>query len=113
MRGAVAFVEANSRPDEEIIVNSPLLYFPALYHLNNRMTCKLYSDGKPFAHYRGAPLITDRDLIFDQQMNQMEQRRVWIISGGWADTEIPLPIHWRLETRKAFPEVFAFQEIGR
>ncbi len=104
MRAAVAFIEANRRPNEPIIVSGPLLYFPALYYLRDRSACHVYSDGVPFPHHLGGPVAINEDLIFDDQLEKIGPGRVWMIydSGGR-----PSPTSWKVKIQRTFAEPFA------
>ncbi len=103
MGAAAAYIESSRQPDEQVIVSTSGLYFPAIYYFRDRLPCRLYSDGSPVAHFHGGPIVVSRDLIPDERLSEIDAGRVWVICRP-AAVDIPIPAHWRLEDEKIFLE---------
>jgi mannosyltransferase len=100
-KAAIAFIEANRHPNEEVIVASPLMYFPATYYFKDRAKCHLFSNGTPFLHFAGGAFAISDDLILADQIDKLGPGRVWVVHGGWwAQGPIPIPARWLLEQRE-------------
>jgi mannosyltransferase len=111
VRAAVAFIEANGRADEQVIICSPMYYFPASYYFADRTRCHVFSDGAPLAYFAGGPFVTNDDLMFDEEINKLGPGRVWLIRGGWSPAALTIPPRWQLSRRESFQGVPGFEGV--
>lgn len=109
-RAAIAYLTQHRRPDENVIVCSPLLYFSILHHAPNRTGLSVYSNGRGIVHYEGAAVMRPEDLMLDEQLKALAARRVWVLDmTGWGTREVPVPAHWSLVDEHRYPEVLGVQ----
>ncbi len=105
MRAAVEYIKTHRSATEPVIVSSSFLFFPALYYAQNDMPCRVYSDGTPFPHHLGGPVIIDSDIISSSELRQLNARRVWVICHD-VPPSFSIPESWKLKDQKTFAEPF-------
>lgn len=108
-RAAAEFVEAG-RPGQPVVVSSPPIYLPVLYHLRDRGSCRLYDDGvSPRLNFSGAAVIGPWELLDRDEIARLEVGRVWVVNfhaGNWGAHIVPVPSQWRVVQLRRFPEVY-------
>jgi len=108
---AAAYIDSKRNPGEPVIACSPLLMFPTLFHSRNREGWYVYSDRPEVPYYAGGSMLTDKEILFDQDMDWVQAKRAWMIttSGGWARWGLYIPPAWTKANEERFREVYAFQ----
>jgi mannosyltransferase len=108
-RGAAEFISRQRRPDEPVVVCSPLIYPSILYHSRPRAGMFFHTPKGQAEHYAGGPLFTRDDFLSADQLLALRGRRVWVVNmvgGYWGDQAVPVPPSWVAQERREFPEVF-------
>jgi hypothetical protein len=109
-RGAVAYIASRRQAEEPVIVCSPLLYLPLLYHAAEGAGYKLYSSGQGFVHYEGAAALSGDDLIDTEDLTTLSTRRAWVVNmTGWGGRTVPVPGSWVPKSEVRLPEVWQVQ----
>ncbi len=109
-RAAAEYIDIRRQPGEPVIVGSPLFFFSAIYHAEQRTDHYIYSDGSHILHYLGRSALISDDLITHQQLRTFSNRRIWFVGMtgstwlGWHTGVIPDGLTEK--DRVAFPEAF-------
>jgi hypothetical protein len=111
-QAAAKYVAMHRHSGEPVIACSTLLYFPMLYHSQNRTGWQVYYDGDNIPHYLGSAAIIPEDIITRDQMEAIRSDRAWVVSssGAWARRPMHIPPHWVYESEERFPEMYLFQK---
>lgn len=109
-RAAADFIAMQRHAREPVVVSSPALFFPLIYHLQGRASCHLIvTDGGSVVHYLGRAILTPEDVIREEQLRNLTATRLWIVNNDHGDggiTPVRLPDRWALKRTTRFPEVY-------
>ncbi|MEO8498648.1 MAG: hypothetical protein ABI614_26605, partial [Planctomycetota bacterium] len=101
MRAAVRFVESKLRDDEQIMVESTLLYFPALFYSTHRRQLRLLDEDSEASFFAGGPVLrVDERLQF--KAIDPDCPRLWVISEHTTSAVPPLS-DWEFGSCFFFP----------
>ena len=107
-QGAARFIRERSSPGAPVIVSSPLIYYPALYHLGPGIDCWMVR-GEKLLHFEGGAMTVRSDFIEPVELERLKTSTAWVVTGGWRDRPLEIPAHWSLIRFDTFREVFGFQ----
>lgn len=117
-RGAASFIDKHRHPGEPVIVCSPLLYYPMLFHTDKRSGWLLFDDGQQaHTHYLGSAILVADNLIDNHEVNTITAKSVWVVDMGSKDKsgmkryEVAVPASWHSITAINFSEAYDMQGV--
>lgn len=111
-RAAAAWIAGRRQPGEPVLIRSPRLYLPLLYHAADRTEHYVYGDWHAVRHYDGASVLGPEEFVGPREMEAFRAPRLWAVTsrgGSWHQPDIPVPACWRPTAWQQFPEVYRFQ----
>jgi len=109
-RAAIAWIQARRHPCEPLIVSSPLLYLPILYHAGEQGAGPVYLAESPVPHYFGTAVLSADDLFTAEQLAAVRNGRAWVVNTtGWGGSTVAVPARWVARAETRFPEVYRLQ----
>lgn len=106
-RGAAEYIFSQCTAEEPVVVCSPFFYLPLRYYSRGQSNLYCYTDGQPFLHYHGGPVMTPGDILTIDGLKMVKAKSVWVINmagGVWGDRTVPVPEGWVAEEQRTFPE---------
>jgi 4-amino-4-deoxy-L-arabinose transferase-like glycosyltransferase len=113
-QGAAEFLRQQRRPGEPVIACMPFLYLPLLHYASDKTNYYLYSAGNPMPHHYGTAVLTEEELITEEQLRRLRSRRIWVVNtanGQWGIRSVPAPANWKAKARHVFPEVVRLGDV--
>ncbi|TWT72969.1 glycosyltransferase family 39 protein [Allorhodopirellula solitaria] len=110
IRDAVACVERELRPDETVIVDSSLIYFPATFYAHDRSRWRMMSDVEGLVFSTGMPVTTEADFANPQEMDSPSSQGLWVVSSQ-GRVDFDPGDQWTIADQQYFQGSQPFQEL--
>ncbi|HEV3258761.1 MAG TPA: hypothetical protein VG013_17960 [Gemmataceae bacterium] len=109
-RAAISWIHQRRQPGEPLIVASPLLYLPVLYHASEQGAAPVYLAEGPVPHYFGTAVLSGEEFMTAEQLAAVQCRRAWVVNmTGWGGSMVAVPPDWVVRGEARFPEVYRVQ----
>jgi hypothetical protein len=80
VRAAMAIVETHSGAEDDWVVDSPMLYFPAHFHTHHRDRLRLLTDEAGISFYTGLPVVRDHEMVKWYDLEDANRQQLWLVS---------------------------------
>lgn len=108
IRDAVACVERELRPNEIVIVDSSLIYFPATFYAHDRSRWRMMRDVDGLVFSTGMPVTKESDFAHRNDLGDPRCEGLWVVSSQ-ARVDFTPGEPWSIAERQYFPGTQPFQ----
>ncbi len=106
----MACVERELSPDEIVIVDSSLIYFPASFYAQDRSLWRMMRDVEGLVFSTGIPVAKESDFAVWRDIDNAERKSLWVVSSQGRMDFAP-GNQWTIAERQYFYGTQPFQEI--
>ncbi len=113
VQAAVNYVFEHRSADQQVIVQSPYVFFPVLHYATEKFrsadAVHLYSSDRELTHFGGGPVIKSTDIVTPEDIASYTGT-VWVIdTTGFSEKFFEAPSSWKEVDQRSFSEVFGYQ----